>query len=98
VGGGEGTPHRAALLRLQGLLAWSNGQQADGLMQLEASAAGLLAEAEDLTLGLDLFGRLEAVRVLAVVGRLVEAAGVDPRQSGEAAAPVLAKSIRWVGG
>jgi len=85
-----------ALLYLRGLREWSLGRKSEGLALLERSVQALLSEAERWPLGLELFGELEVARVLGVVRRLVGAAGADPRQSGEVASPVLAKSVRCV--
>lgn len=82
------------LLYLRGMLAWKQGQQQEGLQQLQQYMELQLNMAEDVPYGLGIFVQLHASRIMGLLHILLDSAGGDPRQSSDPPSPMLANCIR----
>lgn len=82
------------LLYLKGMLAWKQGQQQEGLQQLQRYMEVQLRLVEDMPYGLAMFTALHATRIFGVIRLLLDSVGGDPRQASDPPSSMLANCIR----
>jgi tetratricopeptide repeat protein 21B len=82
------------LLYLKGLLAWKQGKQQEGLLQLQQFVEQQLESVDDLPFGLELIVALNISRFFRLLHTLLLSVGGDPRLPSDPPSPVLGLCMR----
>ncbi|KXZ45770.1 hypothetical protein GPECTOR_50g563 [Gonium pectorale] len=92
---GSSSTDNPTLLYLKGLLAWRQGNNAEGLALLERAIAALFTAASEFAgPSLELYTALNPARITYVVRLLLQSIGGEPRAPTEAPSPLISKVTR----